>query len=263
MHPVLFTIGTFTIGTYGLALSIAFGAGLALAYFRAKKEGENPEHVFSLCVWVILAGIVGAKFLLIVIDIPYFLENPSELSGIWRLGGVWWGGPILGALVAWLYTRRRKMAFLRIADILSPSIALGVAIGRLGGCFMAGCCYGEATNSAFAVVFTNEYSHTMFGTPLNIPIHPAQLYNSLANLINFAILMLVYRNKKFNGQIFFLYVMVYSVGRFVTEYFRGDPRGSISLFTWTLSTSQFIGLVAFVAAGISYYLLRRKAMKRT
>jgi len=263
MHPVLFTVGTFKVGTYGLALSVAFGVGLALAYFRAKKEGENPEHVFNLCVWVILAGIVGAKLLLIVIDIRYFLENPSELRGIWRLGGVWWGGPMLGALVAWLYTRRRRMVFLRVADIVSPSMALGVAIGRLGGCFMAGCCYGRTTASALGVVFTNEYSHAMFGTPLHIPIHPAQLYNSVANLVNFVILTLVYRKKKFDGQIFLLYVMIYSIGRFATECFRGDPRGSISLFTWTLSTSQLIGLVALVAAGISYYLLRRKAVRAT
>ena len=263
MHPVLFTIGTFEVGTYGLALSVAFGVGLALAYFRAKKEGENPEHVFNLCVWVILAGLVGAKLLLIVIDIRYFLENPREFLAVWRLGGVWWGGPIIGAIVAWVYTRRRKMRFLRSADIVSPSVALGVAIGRLGGCFMAGCCYGRPTDCWLGVVFTNEYSHAMFGTPLHIPIHPAQVYNSVANLINFVILTLVYRKKKFDGQIFLLYVMVYSVGRFITEYFRGDPRGSISLFTWTLSTSQFIGLVAFVVAGISYFLLRRRVAKRT
>ncbi len=263
MHPVLFTIGTFKVGTYGLALSVAFGVGIALAYFRAKREGEHPEHVFNLCVWVILAGIIGAKLLLVVIEIPYFLENPSELLAIWRLGGVWWGGPILGALVALLYTRRHKMRFLRSTDIVSPSAALGVAIGRLGGCFMAGCCYGKPTDCALGVTFTNDYSHAMFGTPLHIPIHPTQLYNSVANLVNFVILTLVYRKKKFDGQIFMLYVMIYSVGRFITEFFRGDPRGSISLFTWILSTSQFISLVAFAVAGISYCLLRHRAVKVT
>ena len=261
MHPILFTIGTFKVGTYGLALSAAFAVGIALAYFRAKWEGENAEHVFNLCVWVVLAGLIGAKLLLVVVEIQYFLENPSELLSVWRLGGVWWGGPIVGAVVAWLYTRREKMGFLRTADIIAPSMALGVAIGRLGGCFMAGCCYGRPTDSSLGVVFTNEYSHTMFGTPLYTPIHPVQVYNSFTNLVNFIILTLVFRKKKFDGQIFLLYIMIYSVGRFITEFFRGDVRGSISLLTWTLSTSQFIALFAFVLAGIGYCLTRSRAVK--
>ena len=263
MHPILFTIGSFKVGTYGFALSIAFAIGIGLAYFRAKREGTNPEHIFNLCIWVILAGIVGAKLLLVVIDIRYFLENPRELLTVWRLGGVWWGGPVMGALLAWFYAKRRQMRFFKSADIVSPSVALGVAIGRLGGCFMAGCCYGRPTDSLLGVVFTNEYSHITFGTPLHIPIHPTQVYNSVANLVNFVILMLIYRKKKFDGQIFLLYVMIYSVGRFLTEFFRGDPRGSVSILSWELSTSQLIGLIAFIVAGISYYLLRRRAVKPT
>ncbi|MBN1591673.1 MAG: prolipoprotein diacylglyceryl transferase [Candidatus Coatesbacteria bacterium] len=258
MHPILFKIGTFEVGTYGLALSIAFAVGITLAYYRAKREGVNPEHIFNLCVWVILAGILGAKILLIVVDIRYFIENPGELFSVWRLGGVWWGGPLMGAIVAYLYAERRRMKFLKSADIVAPSMALGVAIGRLGGCFMAGCCYGHPTDSALSVVFTNEYSHRIFGTPLNIPVHPTQLYNSAANLINFIILTLIYRKKKFDGQIFLSYVMLYSLGRFLTEFFRGDPRGSLSILSYELSTSQFIGLIAFIIAGISYFLLRRR-----
>lgn len=261
MHPILFSIGTFKVGTYGLALSAAVAVGIVLAYFRAKWEGENPEHVFNLCVWVVLAGLVGAKLLLVVVDIQYFLENPRELLSVWRLGGVWWGGPIVGAVVAWLYTRRHSMGFLRTADIIAPSMALGVAIGRLGGCFMAGCCYGRPTDSSLGVVFTNEYSRTMFGTPLYTLVHPVQVYNSLTNLVNFTILSLVFRKKKFDGQIFLLYIMIYSVGRFITEFFRGDVRGSVSLLSWTLSTSQFIALFAFVLAGIGYCLRRSRAVR--
>jgi len=260
MHPVLFTIGSFKVGTYGLALSVAFMLGIALAYWRAKKEGSNPEHVFNLCIWVILGGIFGAKLLLIIVEIGYYWHNPGEILHIFRLGGVWWGGPIVGALVAGLYTWRRRMGFLKTVDILAPSMALGVTIGRIGGCFMAGCCYGRQTCSAFGVVFTNEYSHNMFGTPLHVAVHPTQVYNSLANLVNFIVLMLVFRKKTFDGQIFLLYVMLYSVGRFFTEYFRGDPRGTVNLGSWVLSTSQFIGLVAFTIAVVGYCLLRRKTV---
>jgi len=263
MHPILFKIGNFNVGTYGLGLSIAFAVGIVLAYFRAKKEGQNPERVFNLCIWGILGGILGAKLLLVLVDIGYYLGNPKELLYVWRLGGVWWGGPIVGALVAWLYTRHYKMGFLKSADILSPSMAIGVAIGRIGGCFMAGCCYGRPTSCPLGVVFTNEYSHRMFGTPLDIPIHPTQVYNSLANLVTFIILILIYRKKKFNGQIFLSYVMLYSVGRFITEFFRGDPRGSVSILSWQPSTSQFIAVIAVAAAAIAYRLLRRMAMRST
>lgn len=261
MHPILFRIGDFEVGTYGLALSIAFAVGITLAYFRAKWEGGRPEHIFNLSVWVILGGILGAKVLLLITDITYFIDYPGELLGVWRLGGVWWGGPLVGALVAWLYTKHHKMGFLKSADILSPSMVLGLAIGRLGGCFMAGCCYGKPTTCALGVIFTNEYSHRMFGTPLHIPIHPTQLYNSFANLVNFIILTLVFKKKKFDGQIFLLCIMTYSVGRFITEFFRDDPRGSVSLLIWTPSTSQFIGLFAFVAAAITYFVLHRRHAK--
>ena len=261
MHPVLFTIGNFKVGTYGLGLSIAFAVGIILAYFRAKKEGQNPERVFNLAIWAIIGGILGAKVLLVLVEIHYYLASPKELLSVWRLGGVWWGGPIVGALVAWLYTRHYKMGFLNSADILSPSIALGVAIGRIGGCFMAGCCYGRPTSCALGVVFTNEYSHRMFGTPLHTPIHPTQLYNSVANLINFVILTLLFRKKKFDGQIFFSYIMIYSAGRFITEFFRGDPRGSVSILSCQMSTSQFIGAIAFVVAAVVYCLFRRRAVR--
>ncbi|HUT02417.1 MAG TPA: prolipoprotein diacylglyceryl transferase [bacterium] len=263
MHPVLFKIGEFNIGTYGVALSIAFAVAIFLAYRRAKETGANPERVFNLCIWVILGGILGAKLLLLLVDFGYYSRNPEALLSVWRLGGVWWGGPIVGALVAWLYTRHYRMGFLKSADILSPSMAIGVAIGRLGGCFMAGCCYGRPTSCSLGVVFTNEYSHRMFGTPLHIPIHPTQVYNSAANLINFIILILIYNKKKFNGQIFLSYVMLYSVGRFITEFFRGDPRGSVSILSWQPSTSQFIAVIAAAAAAIAYRLLRRMAMRST
>jgi len=235
---------------------VAFAVAIWLAVRRAKRVGANPELVFSLCVWVLIGGLLGGKILLLLVDIRYYLANPSELATVWRLGGVYLGGLLGGLVVGWWYIRRHEMGFWRTADILAPSIALATAIGRVLGCFMAGCCYGRPTDVAWAVVFHNEYSHRMFGTPIGVPIHPTQLYNSLANLVNFIILTLKFRKRRFEGQIFLLYCIIYSAGRFVTEFYRGDPRGSV--FSGLLSTSQFLGILIFSSALAAYLFLRRR-----
>ena len=126
------------------------------------------------------------------------------------------------------------------------------------GCFAAGCCYGIPTELPWGVTFTDSYSGTLVGVPLNIALHPTQLYSVAGNLSIFAFLLWFYPRKQFDGQVFWGYALTYGVFRFVVEFWRGDPRGAI--FGGTLSTSQFVAiLMVTVALGMLARLRMNKA----
>ena len=145
-----------------------------------------------------------------------------------------YGGIIFGILCCMFYCRRNKMDFIRYFDLTMPSVALAQGFGRLG-CFLAGCCYGRATDAWYGMVFrASSYA------PSDTAVIPTQLISSALNFINFLVLCLFARKAK-KGQVASLYLLNYSVGRFLIEFLRDDPRGNVG----TLSTSQFISLFIF------------------
>jgi phosphatidylglycerol:prolipoprotein diacylglycerol transferase len=252
MHPILFRIGPLTIHTYGLMLAIAFLTGISLAVRQAKLEGEDPQKVFDLCFYLVVAAIIGSRLLFVVLNYRFYLDNPLQIFMLWKGGLVFYGG-LLGALmVGTWYIRRHQLPLWKITDILAPSIAAGQAIGRLG-CFSAGCCYGRQTDLPWAVTFTDPNCLA----PLGVQRHPTQLYSSAAALVIFLLLLLIYRFHRFRGQVFWSYVVLYSVGRFILEYFRGDERGFVRLLGHVLSTSQLISALALII-GITMLIILRK-----
>ncbi len=203
---------------------------------------------------VAFTGIVGSKLLLLILSWRDYAANPSSIFSLATLksGGVFSGGLVLAILVAWWYVRREKIPFLSAADVFAPGIALGHSIGRLG-CLAAGCCFGRPTNLPWAVVFRDPWAADFSGTPLNIPLHPTQLYEFAAELINFAFLYWLCRRKKFEGQVMALFMMIYGMERFVFEFFRGDPgRGD---FLNLISGTQVIAL-GLVLTGVVIYWRR-------
>jgi len=173
-----------------------------------------------------------------------------------RSGGVFYGGLICATTVAVVYMHRNALPGWRIADMGAPSIALGEAIGRWG-CFAAGCCYGKESHGPFAVTFTDPFAHDAVGTPLGVPLHPTQIYLSLNALVIFVILQWAYRRKTFDGEVFWLYVLLYAITRGILEIWRGDlVRGFV--IPGVLSTSQGIGLVTALVAGAMLLVLARR-----
>ena len=253
MHPILFRIGPLTIHTYGLLLAIAFLSGISLAVRQAKVEGEDPQKIFDLCFYLVVAAILGSRLLFVVLNYRFYLDNPLHIFKLWKGGLVFYGG-LLGALAvgSW-YMKRHKLPLWKLTDILAPSIALGQTIGRLG-CFTAGCCYGKPANAAWAVTFSDLNCLA----PTGIPLHPVQLYSSAAALVVFLLLLLIYRLHRFRGQVFWSYVVLYSVSRFILEFWRGDERGFTNLLGYTLSTSQLIACLAFIAGITMLFLLRKR-----
>ena len=236
MHPRLLTIpaiellgrsiGPFTLHTYGVLLAIAFLAGLWVVSRQARRAGLDANRITDMAVWVLIAGLIGAKVLLVAVDWRYFGRNPREIGSILQSGGVFYGGLIGGILVAVWYVRRHRLPGWQTADVLAPGVALGQAIGRLG-CFAAGCCWGRPTQVPWAVTFTDVYSARAVGTPMDTPVHPSQLYESFAAFLLFLFLLWLAPRKRFDGQVVLAYVALYSAVRFGLEFLRGDPdRGS-------------------------------------
>src|SRR3954462_1296910 len=253
MYPRLFELGPVTVYTYGLLLAAAYLLGLKLAMVRAKSRGLDHTRVLDLGIYIIISALVGAKLLLLITDFRSFVSDPSELISLARSGGVFYGGLILAVSVALWYIRRIGLPFWTTCDVFAPGIALGHVVGRFG-CFFAGCCWGKPTDVPWAITFTNPYAAANVGTPLNVPLHPTQLYEAGAEALILGLLLFTERRgRTYPGRTFWLYMLLYAISRFVIENYRGDPRGTVGMF----SSSQFISvLIAPLAVFMLVYLRR-------
>ena len=253
MYPELFSVGPITIYTYGVLLAASYLLGLQFARVRGRRWGLDPNRVLDLGIYIIIAALVGAKLLLLVTDFGQFRASAADLLSFARSAGVFYGGLIAAIAVAFWYIHRHRMPFWTTCDAFAPAIALGHVTGRLG-CFAAGCCYGKPTSVPWAVVFTNPAAAANVGTPLGIPLHPTQLYESGAELLILIVLLATERRgRPFPGRTFWLYMILYAISRYIIEFYRGDPRGVI----FGVSTSQFISLVLGPLAIAMLLWLRR------
>jgi len=259
MHPVLLNIFGLKIYSYGAMIGLGFVLAVTLAAFRAKREGIEPARILDFSFYVLLAGIFGAKIPLFFKSPGYYLKSFGNFVTLLRSGGVILAGIISAMIVAVLYFRKHKLDPWRMLDIAAPSIILGQAIGRIG-CFLAGCCWGKVCFASWAVTFTDPAAGRHTGVHLNTPLHPVQLYNSVANFAIFAILILLFSRRKFIGHVFLSYIFLYSISRFTTEFFRGD----LSRITIgpPFSDAQYISIVGFISAIVLFYLKIKKEKKK-
>ena len=251
MHPVLLKLGPLSIHTYGFFVAMGFIAGILLAKSEAKRLGEDPERIMDLSFYLLVAAIVGSRLLYIFINPKIFLSDILESFRIWNGGLVFYGGFIAALIIGLSYLKIKKMPLWRTTDIAALSLPLGQFFGRLG-CFSAGCCYGKVCDLPWAVTFTNPDTLA----PIGIPIHPTQLYHAISNLSIFVFLWFFRRRKKYNGQLFWLYILLYAVTRSFIEIFRGDFRGE--LIFGALSVAQAIGIIMAPVAVIMMAILRKK-----
>ena len=260
MYPELFSLGPVTVYTYGVLLAASYLLGLRLAMTRAKKRGLDSNRVLDLGIYIIIAALVGAKLLLLVVDFDQFRRSPADLFSLVRAGGVFYGGLLLSVSVAFWYMNKHRMPFWTTCDVFAPAIALGHVTGRLG-CMAAGCCYGKPTDVPWAIVFTNPLAAANVGTPLNIPLHPTQLYEAGAELLILVLLLVTEKRwRPFAGRTFWLYMLLYAISRYIIEFYRGDPRG-FPLFG--LSTSQLISLILVPLSLAMLVWLKRSTTPQT
>ncbi len=243
MYPVLLTFGKVSVYTYGFFIALGFMAGISLAKYEARRIGEDPDKIMDLCFYILISAIIASRLFYVVTNPKIFLSDPLEIFRIWNGGLVFYGGFIGALITAVIYLKKQKMQVWKTLDILAPPLAIGHFFGRIG-CFFAGCCYGKACDLPWAITFTHPESLA----PQGIAIHPTQLYSAFNNLMTFCFLWFFMRLRKhYDGQIFWIYVLIYGITRSIIETFRGDFRGHF--FFGVLSVSQTIGIsLSFIAA---------------
>ncbi len=254
MYPQLFHLGRFFLPTYGVLVSLGVLVGLWISVRNSRLRGIDADDAWNFGVLVVLCGIVGAKILYIVNDWSYYSAHPGDIFSLATLqaGGVFSGGLIGALTAAALYIRKRKMPALATCDAFAPGLAMGHAIGRVG-CFAAGCCYGKETHHFWGVTFTNPIANLNSNTPLNVPLEPTQLFESAVELANFFILMWLFRRKKFDGQVFAAYLILYGVARYFLEFIRDDP-GRGSVFGGLMTGTQLVSICLVIMGGLIWWL---------
>jgi phosphatidylglycerol:prolipoprotein diacylglycerol transferase len=247
MYPRLFTTHYFVLHTFGVFLAAAYFAALWWLLRGVRREGLDSERAAGLGLWLIIGAIAGAKALMIVRSFPDYLAHPADLWSLTTLqsAGDFYGG-FIGALIAALafFARHPEIPRWRMSDLCAPAIALGQAIGRVG-CFMAGDDFGRPTHLPWAVVFRDPEAAEIGGTPLGVPLHPVQIYESLTCLALFLLLVWLARHKRFDGEIILAYSILYAVARFWLEYLRGDADRGFFM-GGVFSTSQLIAVVVLI-----------------
>jgi phosphatidylglycerol---prolipoprotein diacylglyceryl transferase len=244
LFPKLISFGTLFLPTYGVLVALGFLAGLWVTVRLARRSGLNAELVTNLAVYVALAGLLGAKLLMVWFDWPHV--EIFSLSFI-QAAGVFQGGLILALVVAGLYIRRNKLPLLQTADCFAPGVALGHAIGRLG-CFAAGCCWGRACTLPWAVTFHDPNAAALTGVPLETPLHPSQLYEFSTEALLFGLLYWRFNKAHEPGKIIGLYLVLSSIARFLIEFTRFHEQALP--FGLPLSITQWIAIGLALAGAV-------------
>jgi phosphatidylglycerol---prolipoprotein diacylglyceryl transferase len=245
MHPVLFEIGGITVYTYGFMIALGAIAGVSYMALQGKKEvGLSFDQANTLFLLIFIAALVGGKVLLFFEDTSLYVENPKKLLA--GRGFVFYGSFLFAVPTMLWFFRRNKLPVYQMLDVMAITTCLVHSFGRLG-CFFAGCCYGVPTDSFTGVVYTSKSCFA----PLNTPLHPTQLYESFYILGVMVFLLYVRYKKKFHGQLFLFYLLLYAVGRFAIEYFRGDLERGFIIQNY-LSHSQFLAALIFIFVLLLY-----------
>lgn len=247
MHPVLIQIGKFQIYSYGFMLALGFVVALLLCLRLARREGFPRDTIVDVSLLAVLAGIIGSRLTYVFLyDWPYFSQHPLEILNLRNQGLVFQGGLVLAVVAVGIYVVVKRVPFWPIADIMAVFISLGYGIARIG-CFLNGCCYGKVTDVPWGVVFPG------LG---DLPRHPTQLYSSFSAVILFLFLYWFYPRRRFDGQVFILYLIGYSIIRFIIEFWREN------LIVWQhLTVAQVTALVIIILSVPLYLWLRNRAAR--
>ena len=242
MHPVLLQIGSLKVYSYGVFVAIGFLAALWVSGREIARQGPRPREVPRHGV---LGGPLrhrGARLFHVLVYWRQYAEAPGEILKLWNGGLVFYGGFIAATVACVVFLRRNRMPFLPVADASSLGIVLGLAFGRLG-CTSAGCCFGKPTTLPWAITFTDPACLA----PLNVPLHPTQIYEAIGGFAIFGFLYLTRDRFKTPGMRFWTMLILYGAARSFFEIFRDDPRGFVGPF----SESQVVSAVLITYAIVS------------
>jgi len=240
MHPIICSIGPLNIYAYGVMLVGAFLVSSVLLIIQAKKNNFNPNTIFDLAFVVFISGIIGSRLFYITENIAYYIREPVEIFMLQHGGLSWFGGLVSGIFVGIVYLRNKDLPVYRVLDLIVPFLALAQAIGRVG-CLLNGCCFGKVSESG---IYFPVQQATLI---------PTQIYSSLALVIIFIFLRFLQDKPHREGTIFFTYLLLYSVKRFIIEFWRAD--NDIIFLGMTLF--QIISVAVFCFSFFKFLLIIR------
>lgn len=219
MHQVLISFGPLNIYSWGFMVAVACLVALFFQIRFARFEGVSDENILDLFVYIVIASVVGARLFYVIGNPAEYIKNPLSMFFVQEGGLVFLGGFIMNLLVVVLYSKKHSIPLMKLLDILSPATMIGYGIGRIG-CFLNGCCYGIKLCGI---------------------VQPTQIYSSIAGFTIFFVLVRIYKNKKYDGQIFWNALLMYSIYRFLIEFLRYSP-----LHVLGLSLNQYLALILLV-----------------
>jgi len=259
MHPELFAIGSFKIHTYGFMIMLGALSGFLYMSYSVKKELDiEREKIQNLAILIILAAFVGGKLLFYLENPSYYFDSLDNMKRNFRTGFVFYGSLLFAIPTVIWFFKKEKWPLWPMLDRIAITACIIHGMGRLG-CFFAGCCYGVPTDLPWGVKFTDPISQA---EPLHTHLHPTQLYSAFMILTILAILLMMKRHQRFDGQLFFSYIMMYAVGRGIIEIFRGDEaRGYV--IDGIISHSQFISIVIIIITLYFYFRFKKRGSLKT
>ncbi len=266
MHPDFISIGPLTIHVYGLMMALGFVGGLVNWIWLGKRDGRSSQFCTDLMFWVMLSGILGSRLAYVLENWKTYVAEPLTIIRIDQGGLIFYGGFVASLVALFFFARKHRQPLALLLDFVVTSVPLAHALGRIG-CFFNGCCFGCRTEYPVGIAFP-RYSlpwHSQYQRELidvnalaSLPVHPVQLYEAAFNLAVYGLLVVLFRKRLPAGCLAALYLVLYGIGRFTLEVFRGD-RGE-RLAVGSLSIGQFVSLLIIFAGCAVFALLlgRRK-----
>ncbi len=248
---------------YFFFLTLGFLLATNIVVREAQRSREDVRDMLDLAILMLVGGLVGARLGHILFEMPgYYWKHPGYMFQFWRGGLVYYGGLLFNLVIALLYCRRRGLDFWRVGDIFAPAVSFGLIFGRMG-CLSAGCCYGKPADFPFGlkVPWSVTFYHGQVPVDLRgVPLHPTQIYEALSCLLLYLYLVRLRKKQKYDGQVFWTFLVIYSILRSVIEAFRFDLDRVVYFDGW-ISTSQIISLGILIAAAIVMPKLARRARR--
>jgi phosphatidylglycerol:prolipoprotein diacylglycerol transferase len=243
-------------------LTMSVIVGRLIAMRLAQRVGIDRKLADRCATWTLFGAIAGSRLLYVATNLDQF-DHVLDIFVWWKGGVVAYGGFLGGLAAAIVFCRIHKINLLAWADCVAPSLCVGLALTRIG-CFLGGCDFGRVWNGPWAVQFPVDSPAFIeqrllgllpSGATASLPVHPTQLYESLAGVVLLFLVLAVRRRQRAAGEALAAFALGYGVLRYLIEIVRADPdRGVIG--PW--STSQFIAIVTFVAASVLLYVQRRR-----